>query len=288
MPAPALAGLGAVLGPLAQQLGVGLALNLIMTRLVGPWAAGKTVAAQNAAATTNATKLAALQAAALGNTPTYNYNGQLFTYTPTKSGAIPKGVHGGSGLGPLPPSYPTTLPKSMQVQPKISPLVKAGGMGANAAHAIGNATMMVLPYVLSLLGNTTKAAGDTAGAVAKAGGQASGALVQALGNLPGALAGNTATQRELYGELPLETFGKMTSELGKAAGVGLGAAGEAAGVAGSSVGNALGGTLNEIGGMLKLQHLMNTLSTDPTMQGSKANLMSRLLTWHHLTQGRNP
>jgi hypothetical protein len=172
---------------------------------------------------------------------------------------------------------PVVAPVADAITPTAG--MKAASTIEGGSKYLGNLGSSILPYLVQGVGRTIEGAGKTAGAGAEAVGRTGGAVAQALGNIPSHMSMASDQQKALYGKTPMDMVGGITSDVGKAAGVGLSSVGRAANVGLSSAGEALGGTIEDIGSFMRMQQLFKTIVGNPALKGASADLAGRALTW---------
>jgi hypothetical protein len=260
---------------LALELGAGIALQIVLDKVLGGWANKKISGAQSAASAQDAAQLLALQQSALPQNMGFRYapDGRIIgasTRSSKNPSVLNKKVYDLASIQGMPMAVPNptavNIPRGVRAAKGVS----------TVARGVGTAAGLALPYIMQGVGSLAAGAGKTAGAVAEAGGKTAGAAVEALSNVPKALSDTSELQRNMYGKTTVDSLGDVLSGVGKAANVGLSAIGGAANVAGSAAGEAVGGTLSNLGKTMQLYNLINKLSSDPSLVGGRANMVAHL------------
>jgi hypothetical protein len=134
----------------------------------------------------------------------------------------------------------------------------------------------VAPYLGQALGGIIQTAGNTAATGAAGAGATLGAFSEAGGNALSHIVPESKTQLELYGNTPMNALAGITSDLGKAAGVGFNAAGQTVGTGLKGVGDTIGGTIIDAANAVKLRQMFEDIATTQ-LAPSQAQLAGRVV-----------
>jgi hypothetical protein len=161
----------------------------------------------------------------------------------------------------------------------LNAIQKGASVLDKPVKALTGAVGTAAPFALDIVGRGIKAAGTTGGALAGAGGHTAGAVAEAIGNVPKAMNMTSDAQMQKYGRTPSAMSGEMLGGFGKAANTGLSAIGDAANTGITAVGDAAGGGVQNIAQAMRLNNLLKSLGSNPSLSNANAEVLSRAITF---------